>query len=62
MMCNEEELHLFVGIARRIWFPRNEIVHRGPFTHPTVLVQQAMDAIFDFSVANGLNDALVSNL
>jgi hypothetical protein len=51
-MCDEEELRLFVGIAKRIWFRRNEVVHGGPFTHPNVLVQQARQPLIDFSEAN----------
>jgi hypothetical protein len=35
-----------------VWFRRNETVHGGPFTHPTALVQQAGEALDDFSVAN----------
>jgi hypothetical protein len=50
--CDEEELRLFVGIAWRVWFRRNEIVHGGSFTHPNVLVQQARDALVDFSATN----------
>jgi hypothetical protein len=52
-MCDEEELHLFVGIARQVWLRRNEFVHGGLFTHPTVLVQQTTDAVSNFSAANG---------
>jgi hypothetical protein len=56
-LCDEDELRLFVSIARRIWFRRNEVVHGGPFTHPTVLVHQAMEAVSDFSAANELHVA-----
>jgi hypothetical protein len=54
-LCDEDKLRLFVSIARRIWFCRNEIVHGGPFTHPTVLV--ATEAVSDFSTANDLHVA-----
>jgi hypothetical protein len=47
--CDEEEIRLFVGIARRVWLQRNDVVHGGPFLHPTVFVQQANDALSDFS-------------
>jgi hypothetical protein len=50
--CEEDEFWLFVEIARRVWFRRNETVHGEPFTHPTALVQQAGEALDDFSVAN----------
>ena len=49
--CDEEEIHLFAGTARRVWLWRNDVVHRGPFLNPMVLVQQANDALSDFSAA-----------
>jgi tRNA A-37 threonylcarbamoyl transferase component Bud32 len=49
---NEEELCLFAGITQRVWFRRNEIVHGVSFTHLNVLVQQARNALVDFSIAN----------
>jgi hypothetical protein len=51
-MCDGDELRLFVSIARRVWFRRNEVVHGGLFTHPIVLVQQAKNAVLEFSAAN----------
>jgi hypothetical protein len=53
--CNEDELRLFGSIARRIWFRRNEVVHGGSFIHPTILIQQAKDAVLEFSAANDLH-------
>ena len=50
--CKEDEFQLFVEIARRMWFRRNEIIHGEPFTHPTALVQQVREAIDDYSDAN----------
>lgn len=49
--CEEEEIKLFVGLARKVWFRRNEVVHGGSFTHPNVLVQQAMVSMADFCSA-----------
>jgi hypothetical protein len=37
--CEEEELSLFVGFARRIWVRLNEFVHNGKFLHPSKLLQ-----------------------
>jgi hypothetical protein len=51
-MCEEDELRLFVGIAKHIWFRRNELIHGGPFTYLDVLVQQARQSLIDFSAAN----------
>jgi hypothetical protein len=55
--CNGGEIRLFAGIARRVWFRRNDIVHGGPFTHPKVLVQQATEALGDFSAAKSWIDS-----
>jgi hypothetical protein len=51
-ICEEEELCRFIGIARRIWFRRNEVVHNGPFMHPKILLQQAGEAWDLFVAAN----------
>jgi hypothetical protein len=50
--CEEEELCRFAGIAQRIWFRRNEVIHDGPFMHPKILLQQAGEAWDRFVVAN----------
>jgi hypothetical protein len=39
--CDQTEFALFVGITRRIWFRRNEVIHGGYFSHPNLIVQQA---------------------
>jgi hypothetical protein len=36
--CDTEEIQLFVGIARKIWLRRNDVVHGNSFAHPTALV------------------------
>jgi hypothetical protein len=46
--CKEEEIKLFVGLARKVWFQRNEVLHGGSFTHPNILVQQAMASMVEF--------------
>jgi hypothetical protein len=46
--CDEMEISSFVGIARRIWFRRNEVIHGGCFLHPTVLLQQVTESMKDF--------------
>ena len=60
--CDEDEFWLFVEIVRRVWFRWNETVHGGPLTHPTVLAQQAREALADFSMANNRELVLFSNL
>lgn len=43
--CDRLEFFQFVGIARRIWLRRNEVIHGGPFLHPSRIVQQATQAM-----------------
>lgn len=50
--CDKKELSLFVGLARRIWFRRNDVLHGAPFTHPDILVQQAVTAMTAYAEAN----------
>jgi hypothetical protein len=49
---NEKELCQFVGIARRIWFRRNDVIRDGPFMHPKILLQRAGESWDLFVVAN----------
>jgi hypothetical protein len=37
-----EKLTVFVGLARRIWFRRKEVVHAGEFKHPNKLLRKAV--------------------
>ena len=32
--CNIKEIQLFMGIARKIWMRRNDVVHGNPFAPP----------------------------
>lgn len=45
------EFQQFVGIARRIWLQRNEVVRGGIFSHPNTVVKQALSADGDFQTA-----------
>jgi hypothetical protein len=51
--CMEEEMCLFAGIARRVWFRRNEAVYEDPFLHPNILARQARDAMLSFLLRRG---------
>jgi ribonuclease HI len=46
--CTTEEVLHSAGIARRLWLRRNEVVHRGPFLDPNILVQRARIAMEEF--------------
>jgi hypothetical protein len=37
--CETEDVVLFVGLAKRIWMRRNDLVHGGLFASPQVLLQ-----------------------
>jgi hypothetical protein len=50
--CNQEEIKLFVGIARRLWLRRNNLVHEGSLSHPISLVQRTVTAMEEFSKAH----------
>jgi hypothetical protein len=49
--CSVEDMVLFVGLARRIWMRRNEVIHGGSFTHPDRIVSLTKQAIEDFNLA-----------
>jgi hypothetical protein len=49
--CSPEDMAFFAGVARRIWWRRNEVVHGGVFVHPISLVQQVQQAMEDFVMA-----------
>lgn len=53
--CSPDEVREFVGLARRIWMRRNEVVHGGLFTHPSVLLKLNNSALTEFQTANVLN-------
>ena len=50
--CDQEEIKLFVGIARRLRLRRNDVVHEGSLAHPTSLVQCIVTAMEEFSKAH----------
>jgi hypothetical protein len=49
-----EEMALIMGLARRIWLRRNDVLHGGVFAHPRVLIQRAIQTMEDFKEAHGL--------
>ena len=49
LKCEVDEVKQFVGIVRRLWLWRNEVVHGGRMTHPTDLVLQTKMAIEEFA-------------
>jgi hypothetical protein len=51
-ICDGKEMRLFVGVARRIWLHRNEIVHKGTFSSPKEILLQMQGALFNFQLAH----------
>ena len=37
--CEQEEINFFVGVAKRLWLRRNDVVFNGILLHPTLIVQ-----------------------
>jgi ribonuclease HI len=62
--CDENEFQIFVGIARRLWLRRNEVVHGGRFVHPNVVVQQTITAVRNYQeiVAKGQQHGVINSL
>jgi hypothetical protein len=46
--CDAREFQLFVGIARRLWLRRNEVIHGGVFSHPNTVFKQAEEGLEAF--------------
>jgi ribonuclease HI len=42
--CDQLDFVRFVGIARRIWLWRNEVIHSGLLVHLKLIIQQAIQA------------------
>jgi hypothetical protein len=45
-----------VGLARKLWFRRNEVIHRGQFMHPNELVKRTISSIADYEAATKKDD------
>jgi hypothetical protein len=48
---DDSTFHLFITIARQIWFKRNSVVHRGEMMAPTTVMKQASEQITNFKKA-----------
>ncbi|XP_059429074.1 uncharacterized protein LOC132162872 [Corylus avellana] len=49
--CTKEDIVQFVGLVRRIWLRRNDVLHGGVFSHPRELVQRNLHAIEEYKQA-----------
>jgi hypothetical protein len=50
--CERDKFGLFVGIARRIWFQINKVVHGGKFLHPNPIARGAIVLVEEYKKAN----------
>jgi hypothetical protein len=60
MHGDKDEIQTFVGIAHRLWFRRNDLMHGGPLTNPNVVVTCTAAAIEEFSHANNVGEQVGS--
>ena len=51
-MCDCEEVCQVLGIARRLWLRRNEVLHEGLFPHPVAMIQATKEAIVTYQAAH----------
>ena len=49
--CGQEDCAIFAGLARRIWVKCNEVLHRGQFTQPSVIIQLVHKSREEFRLA-----------
>jgi hypothetical protein len=46
------DISMFVGIARRLWYRRNDVVFNGSMMHPLTMVQHSRAAMEEYAQAN----------
>jgi hypothetical protein len=52
--CSQEDMVLFVGLARHIWLRRNDVVFGGVLSSPNnILFQRTQQSITEFQLAQG---------
>jgi hypothetical protein len=54
--CVAEDVVLFVGLAKRIWMRRNDLVFGGFFASQQVLLQATIRTVEEYHLAQGLRD------
>ncbi|XP_059440462.1 uncharacterized protein LOC132172916 [Corylus avellana] len=51
-ILTREDMELFAIIAKKIWKRRNDVVHGQPFSHPSVVVKQAIEQLQLYRMVN----------
>ncbi len=51
---------MFVGIAKKIWFQRNTVVHGSDFLHPNSIASEAIISDKEYKKTNLLETVLLS--
>ena len=50
--CNQDEVELFMIIARKIWMRHNQVVFGGEFNPPKALLLEAETVLMEFRKSN----------
>ena len=58
---SEEDKLLFVRLARKLWFRRNNFVFNGLFHHPNELLKEVKNSMEDFHRSNEMGPETVDN-
>jgi hypothetical protein len=56
--CGQDDQIIFVETPRRIWMRHNEVLHRGNFVQPGVLVQLIKKSVEEFQQAHAGEEAI----
>lgn len=54
--CDQEEMAMFAGLARRVWMRRNEVLHGGKFSLPQLLIRLAARAREEYKDAQATRE------
>jgi hypothetical protein len=49
-----------VGVARRIWLHKNEVIYGGNFVPPAMLMKLSTDVVVDFQKANEMDPSVMT--
>ncbi|XP_059459795.1 uncharacterized protein LOC132189203 [Corylus avellana] len=55
--CGQKEIKQFSGMSRRLWLGINDLIHGGTLTDPKVIIAQTKQAIVDFTLVHGHDNA-----
>ena len=50
-ILSQEEMQVFVMVARQLWFRRNGVIHEGEMLSPSMVIKQARDMLEGYELA-----------